>query len=580
MTTIRYETPEHVLCDATDDGAIPFVAGGLQDDGTFLYKFDLDQHHEYQDAKGMLDYILRHLPPALAARLHIRRSNGGGYHIPIRTTRPLCAVKLSDPRNGVYAGEICDQRIEVDICTADDIPLLSYDEVRTLIYYLPAPGAMGEVRATDDGTPSAADTTRKARIREGLALIAGYRSIHTWRQQLDTLIAQKPMLATYRGKLRTSPDRSTAYGNFIQSLMLHAIPLGASTEERCAMVAAMAIGTGANGKEQDQDYRVERDTAAIIAKIIHGDRFETPNKDGTYRHWTTPAWVNGAKLPPAPPPEPTKRAAHRPAGDKDKQIARFKRILARRWEDDPTGKFFYFADDLDDWGARLGVKRRAIQGYLTQLEAQGQIRRGQESGRAGGRPWMIILGAFWDANNSSATAQTTAKPPPTRDAHATPAQRIRTPETANNTVQCIKVEEHQKPAHLPAADPDDWADYWAGAERAADDWKQSPEGRRMTWWDQQRDAWPVDEKVLAIGRGATLSESSPPTPPPPTPRGLAPGVRLVARAVGVQVLGAPLPAPAGAPSPSSSPTGEAMRQSLFAALRSLAQKGTECQTRE
>lgn len=439
-STIRYETPEHVLCDATTPGAIPFIAGGLQDDGTYLYKLDLDQHTPEQDAAGLLAYLRKRLP--LFDRLRVRRTKRSGYHIPFRYHRALVTGKLYDPRNGQHAGELLDARIELDHYDASDIPTLTaleFSQLQAAIHGLAAVPVEGRTSTIVDTS-----TPRKDRIAEGEQLIAGWGSIRDWHTRLDALCDARPMLAKRRAELRTLPDRSVAYSRFVQSLMLHAIPLGTTTESRCAMVAAMAIGSGANGKEQDKDYRIERDTAALIAKIIHGDAME-PRADGTIPHWITPTWVNGQQLPKVEPvvaPEPVKRPDHATVR-RDLRIATLRRKLS--------------AIEPDEWGRRhflieriSSAPRRTAQADLKWLRDHGEIVTGQIGGN--GTPYAVLTSQFGGAKPCKKPDTATLPAAENWGASAEPLHSVPMPKAATQDVQCIKVERTPK-SSAPTAQP-------------------------------------------------------------------------------------------------------------------------------
>jgi hypothetical protein len=226
--------------------------------------------------------------------------------------------------------------------------------------------------------------------------------------------------------------------------MLHAIPLGTSTEERCAMVAAMAISTGANGKEQDKDYRIDRDTAVLIAKIIHGDRFETPNKDGTYGHWTIPAWVKGQPLPkpertPTPPNEPAK-PTNRATQRRDLRLAALRRKLSAI-EPDEFGRRRFLIERISP------APRRTAQPDLKSLRDHGEIATAQIDGN--GTPYAVLMSGFGGAKPCREAHTLTVNPAELWGANAEPMQRTPMPDTTDQTAYAIEEEEHLKSAPLP-----------------------------------------------------------------------------------------------------------------------------------
>jgi hypothetical protein len=91
--TIHYETAAHVLCGADTPGAIPFVSGGQQPGGLYLYKIDLDKHSPQQDPDGLLAYLRQRIGDDLAGRLCIRHTKRSGYHILTGATVCRCAME-------------------------------------------------------------------------------------------------------------------------------------------------------------------------------------------------------------------------------------------------------------------------------------------------------------------------------------------------------------------------------------------------------------------------------------------------------------------------------------------------------
>lgn len=471
---------------------------GLQPDGSYLAFVDLDEHCAGQDAAEMLAYVLRRAGPELDARLPIRRSlHVKGRHLPFRYHRPIPTVKVYDPRQpdrhvGELIGEGCRLTLTGEWLQGSPatIPLLTTIELMQLLSAIHAPGALGSIEGHE--TPK---TTRSDRLKEGKNLIAGWATVRGWQTQLDTLLETRPMLEKRRDALRTEADRSKAYGNFVQSLMLHAAGLGTTVEGRCKVVAAMAIGTGAGGKEQDSDYSIERDTAVLIAKIVNGDAM-VERSDGTIPHWITPRWVNGYVVTTSEPePEPVKRPAHRPTGDRAKMVKRLEKLIRRWLEDSPSGRIYYYAADLAD---DLGCSPRSVTNYLADLADAGKIKRGQLGG-AGGRAYFDVLPAFWHANNSAQAAENEAKPVDFWHASPMPEQRVPTPETAENTVQCNKVGGAPKPCAPAAPEPFAPEVTWDGIEEEVAAWEQSPEGRRWKRWEARQIAGVVQAQPLPAG---------------------------------------------------------------------------------
>jgi hypothetical protein len=555
---IRYETPDHVLCSATTPSAIPFLAGGDQGDGTFLYKLDLDGHNDDQDPDGLFNYAKRFIDPALWSKLAIRRSAGNkghrpGYHIAFRTTQPLNPVNIYDPRSGAHAGELCNQRIELVGYiqgSADAIPVLSTIELHKLFYIFNAPGAITHHQAADDTTPV---TTRKDRIHEGVQLIAGYADITPARAraELNQLEASRPRIADFRRRLRTASNRSNAYGAFVQSLMLHAGPYGGTTEERCKWVAALAIEEGANGKEKDKDYQIVRDTAALIAKILHGDPMN-PRTDGTIPEWIIPKWFTSeprpapAAPPVAPPVAPHAPAhtqpAHRPPGDKAKKIRQLEKLIRRQMLDDSgaDGRIYYHVPDLAD---DLQCKPRSVSNYLQALEQAGKIKRGQIPGR-GGRAYFEILPAFWHANNSAKPDKAEPQPDTPWHANKNAAEGVQKPETNETTPQWIGAP--KSCVASPAGAGDDRAATLGADDRQLDQHTGAHYSPALDWTNAgqlgEGTDRHTDDRQLVQHTGAHYSPALDWTNAGNNPVAEAPAARPQAR----PLFGAPLSAPAGA----------------------------------
>jgi hypothetical protein len=113
----------------------------------------------------------------------------------------------------------------------------------------------------------------------------------------------------------------------------------------CAAAYDYWTAAGSYGKGDDKDYNQERDGYALIAKIVNGD----PKQSGG--HWKIPFWAGAhPTLPPAaePEPEPPRKRAHRPKGDREKNLARVKRDIRRKLDDCPSGRIYYYVADLAD----------------------------------------------------------------------------------------------------------------------------------------------------------------------------------------------------------------------------------------
>jgi hypothetical protein len=561
---LYYETAEHVKCYADTPGARPFIFGGQQPDGTYRYMFDLDSHNEHQNADSLLAYGKMRAASTLD-KLTIIPTKRGGAHLVFRYHRPLNPGKIYDSRTGIHAGELLDGRTD-----PVDAPLLTTMELLDLLraFYVP-----GVFQLDDDQAPAelrgAPTTPRKDYRRVGESLMGGWDRIRDWRERLDQKCAIRPRLASFRTRIRTHADRSAAYGAFVQSLMLHAADFGQTTAERCQMVAAMAIGVGAGGKEQARDYKIEADTAVLIAKILDGAPMQ-PSADGTIRCWEIPRWYSVEALP-TPAPEPVKKPAHRPVGDRAKKVKRLEKLIRCWLEDSASGRIFYCIADLAD---DLICSPRSVSNYLADLEIAQKIKRGQLPG-PGGRAYFDILPAFWHANKSEKAAESPPETPAFWHANENAAERIPMQESAECSPQCIEEEEAPKPcAPTPPASTagpvDDAAIRAAIAayfahEAAQPRPRRAHEGQqRFTGRDQQ-----VKASYPRVRHGPLPT----PTPASYCPPGRVEEVDLPdfgppAAPAGAQLLGAPLPAaPAGAPAPTSDAGGSIARLKQAQAAR-------------
>jgi hypothetical protein len=198
-----------------------------------------------------------------------------------------------------------------------ELKLLTEDELEELLALV----SMG--RLTVDGQAPWSE-----RAREVLPMLRGYADLDVTRfltaqgmpasfvgGERHHLIAQ----ANWRA-LCTAPmgERSEAYAGFIHSLMwLAPGTYGSTIEARCRTVAALAI---ANCPKRDEEhYDAEKDTAALIGKILHGDR----RKDGK-GHFTTPYWAQDY--------QPPVRRRGRRKGDGERHLQRLRGFLARHAE--------------------------------------------------------------------------------------------------------------------------------------------------------------------------------------------------------------------------------------------------------
>jgi DNA-binding transcriptional ArsR family regulator len=426
------------------------VAAGLQADGTWLHLLDLDSHTPEQDAASQLARIRRRLGPDLSNKLAIRLSRSGrGYHIIYRTATPHsqhASIKVFDPlQPDRHIGELIGPGMRVTLTgtwlqgSPEAIPLLTAKERDLLCAAIHTPALYGP--QVSPGSPQSAPgehTARKDRMAEGMELIAGWEQVTDVQQRLERLAQSKEKVERHLRQMRRTPrNRSDAYSQLVQCLMYHATGLGRDLYERCRTVAAMAIHIGAAGKERERTYKIINDTAALIARIIHGDAFlNDPD-----RHFGIPRWVNTPEIPARPAlttqPQPAQRTAHPHARDRQKNIKRLLRIL-RKLPIREYGKRYISLDELAEW---LGLSRRTIQDYLKELRERGIIHSGQDGGN--GPLYIIIIEPPTPPKDSCRHAGSAKLEPHTavenlteRSAEVAPDKPIATPENSDQHLQC------------------------------------------------------------------------------------------------------------------------------------------------
>ena len=407
-------------------GADLNIYHGVQRDGRYLAKIDLDSHHAGQDADTARAALEAALPHVARRICWCRSTSGRGWWGWVRTTTRLPHGQIIDA-DGQHIGELLSSDDSRSLDPGDIAPdtlrltelehLLSFWAVRT---------------AENDGD------RWSARAAEGKRYAHGHARHAITRPMLRAFLRQCGPVGAHLDALfdeRRHFDRSAAAGNLMQTLLfnIHKIAPNGSYSERCTLAYAYWLAADSYGKAADKDYNQQKDGYALLAAILHEDR---KLKGG---NWRAPFWATTHPTPaPQPEPEPiqARRAAHRPPGDKEKQIRKLKRIL-ERWQFESAERIYYNVDDLAEL---LGVKRRAVQNYLAILEERGQIQRGQDRGR-GGRAWLILLPKFWDAQNSENAEESADKSPSVWGAQSTLIEPIPAPETADCAPQCK--EDHQ-----------------------------------------------------------------------------------------------------------------------------------------
>jgi RepB DNA-primase from phage plasmid len=187
-----------------------------------------------------------------------------------------------------------------------------------------------------------------------------------------------------RGEL-AAHDRSTQRYIVVKSLILHGYP-----DAEIATLAAVLTDNG-HSREKGTDW-LYLDIARCIAKAEQ----ELARK-GRARRITPTLLVPHCPSLPVEQVEPHRRRG-RPIGGRARKIARLRTVLMERAEDDASGRIYYYVDDLAE---ALGASRRSTQEYLAELEAGGELRRGQDGRK--NMAWIELSPACYEhergANN-------------------------------------------------------------------------------------------------------------------------------------------------------------------------------------
>lgn len=358
---------------------------GACKDGKYLQRLDLDSHTEQQDARAAYQYLQARVPDILEKCAVKRSTSGSGIDIVF-----LSPENLGHNRklfiDGNHVGELLGHGGHVTLPdtwlsgSLDQLDVLTDDELERLFTAIQAP----------DTGPSEAWGKR---AREGLALINGYKDVCVGRyvfadgmprsfkgtRQVHQ-IAQSNWLRLQQAQ---EGERHQVFASFVQSLMfLTTKNYGDTIEEICCVVAAIAISNCP--KADEKGYKAEKDTAALIAKILNGDK----HRSG-HRHFKVPYWAPGYKPEERRPGRPKKRLAN--------QIERFRDILrknARGNRVETFGKDYLTVKLL---AKKLRVSERTVQRYAAQLCSQGELRNVSEHGRRG-RLVYVLLPGFGHAN--------------------------------------------------------------------------------------------------------------------------------------------------------------------------------------
>ncbi|NTU82154.1 MAG: HTH domain-containing protein [Chloroflexales bacterium] len=350
--------------------AIAIRTGKLADD-SYLCRIDIDQHAN-QDAEAAFERFMP-LIETLPGKFAVRGSNRGkGYDLIFRSP---CELPNNQPflidgrRAGeifCYGGRVVDEGwIET---TPEQLEILEEEELAyllTLIQLL--------------GTNAAKEISWQSRVREGMTLIRGYQTL-----DIAPLLGPDAMPKVFAGakqahqiaqsnwrRLQTAAKgaRSELYANYVQSLMLLANgTFGKTLEEKSCTVAAIAI---AHCPRTDKPRKhIEHETAALIARMLHGDPYK-------YRrgHFTIPYWAKEYR--------PPVRSPGRPRRTQQAQLRKLRTLLFKHAEGDRVEQLDGRKLTVTLLAKRLGVEDRTIQRYLAELEADGEISRDHVPGRGG-----------------------------------------------------------------------------------------------------------------------------------------------------------------------------------------------------
>jgi len=350
---------------------------GHQPDGSYLILIDIDGHTAQQNPEAILATIRAWVGEDAFAKCLLKRSTSGtGYHILIRAPEPLPHNRRFYV-NHQHGGEVlCDgghfaligEVLQGDLAA---LPLLTPEEW----------AAWRAAITIQHGTRN--PTSWTAMVREIWPMIRGaeHLDIHRFRCPdgmpkafQGTARRHQIALAVWRRlKHARKGERSAAYSNYLQSLMLLAPDAyGATLEERCRTIAAIAMEDCP--KRDEPNYSVQKDTAALIGRILHGDA--RSDGSGSFR---IPHWAR-EYTPPG-------RHRGRPKGGVAAQLEALRRFLLRHAVGDQVDTVMTRHGPrkltVTIIAAQLDVSVRTAQRYLHQLRANREILSDVVEGRHG-----------------------------------------------------------------------------------------------------------------------------------------------------------------------------------------------------
>lgn len=451
MTTATFRTAPAIGYSLIKEGDTrtptnQVIYHGLQPDGRYLSKIDLDSHSAGQDADAARMALARQFP-TIHSKVSWHRSKGGkGWNGYIYTNSPMPHGKLYD-LDGRHIGELLASDTSVSIPPEGLAPGWLSATERELL-----------PRFWSVDAPSTDSDRWSGRAAEGMRYIEGAYQYHYAQADLVRFLKMhcnqvdpktgaivRRIGADYlRGDALNMdvPNRSDAAGNLMQTILLYirrAYPNAGFLE--CIQRSYRLWETAESfGKALDKDYSQTRDGASLIAQIIHGDRYGP--KDAP-RQWRVPHWAKSHPTPPSNAPAPAaepapRRPPHRPVGDHAKMLRKIRRYIELRAFESDDRKVYYHVDDL---AAAFGIARRTMQAYLSEIP---EIRRGQDPG-PGGRAWLI-----WGADNSEDQPTNHAGDVQIWGADASAIERVPMQESADRSPVC-KVDHQDLSAPAPAA---------------------------------------------------------------------------------------------------------------------------------
>lgn len=403
------------------------IRTGKRADDTYFCRIDIDQHGEHQDAEASFARLLPFIESA-PEQFAVRRStNGRGYDVLFLSPREL-------PNNQPFT--IDSNWIHG---APEQLVPLGDDQLERLLTVVKLRGVNAN-----------AEVTWSARAREGLPLIRGYEGV-----EISRHLNADGMPKSFEGeekkhriakqnwkklKTATKGQRSEAFSQLVVSLMLLAPKsYGTSIEEKCTTVAAIAMPHNPRRADKGPEH-VEKDTAALIARILHGDPYKS--RDG---HFPRPYWADSYEV--------ARRSQGRPKGNLQRALGRIRCLLREHIEGDTVEHIRGRKLTVQLLAAKFNVEKRTIQRYLAALETQGEIRRQAVPGRDGRLVIEILPGFSAVAKRNPRSRRSTPTGPDSPEAVDYRAKGVteiaeQDPDNELEPEGCVTVEGHSEPQLL------------------------------------------------------------------------------------------------------------------------------------